>query len=159
MDDNIDNNIDTMDVSLDEKIKLIKLDENSTFSEALFILQEFLQSYNVFGHQIYNLLDNYSGKIQNLNKYSEYPQDMLFMLLYISIMLYNDLANPKIINKIKLNTFIKMISDINNNIKIADDIIIDIYNSIYDKIKHDNIENNKLHDKKITYDKKYCNIL
>lgn len=70
------------------------------------------------------------------------------MLLYVTIMLYNDLANPDIKNKIKLKGFIKMTDGLLNNNNFPKDFITEIYNDIYDKIKEENIENNILQNKK-----------
>ena len=81
------------------------------------------------------------------------------MLLYLSLMMYNDLSNTNIKNKIKLNEFIKLTTGINNNLNFPIEFIKEIYNDIYDKIKDDNIIDNILHDKTIISDKKKCIIL
>mgnify|MGYP003338990172 FL=1 len=109
--------------------------------------------------QIYNILDIWSGKICTLNKYKEYPRDALFMLIYLSIMLYNDLANPEIKNKMNLKKFIKMTDGLLNNTNFPEEFITEIYNNIYDKIKEENIKNNILHDKQIISNNKGCIIL
>ena len=136
----------------------IILDDNIDFIDALFILQDFLISNNILDYQINRILDIYSKKIKNISKYNNYDQDIIFLLLYSSIMLYNDLANPQVINKIKHNEFIKMLENINND-QLTFDVLSNIYNKIYDKIKDKNIENNKLHDKTILTCKKSCIIL
>ena len=86
-------------MSIDDKLRNINLDMDISFTGSLFILQDFISSNDIMDFQIYNILDIWSGKICTLNKYKEYPRDALFMLIYLSIMLYNDLANPEIKNK------------------------------------------------------------
>ena len=58
----------------------------------------------------------------------------------------------------KLNGFIKMTNGINNNSNFPTDLIEQVYNDIYDKIKNEDIPNNILHDKKIKHDRKKCNV-
>ena len=126
----------------------IILNDNNDFIDALFILQDFLSVNNILDYQINNILNIYSEKIKNISKYNNYDIDIIFLLLYSSIMLYNDLANPEVINKIKHNEFVKMLNNINNS-QISCKFLSNIYNKIYDKINNENIKNNKLHNKKI----------
>jgi Sec7-like guanine-nucleotide exchange factor len=146
-------------ISLNDMLKSIKLNEECTFSEALLIFMDFIKKNSVIDYQVNSLLDDFSGKIKLLNKYKDYLQDSLFMLLYLSLMMYNDLSNTNIKNKIKLNEFIKLTTGINNNLNFPIEFIKEIYNDIYDKIKDDNIIDNILHDKTIISDKKKCIIL
>ena len=138
----------------EEKLKEIILDDNIDFVDALFIFQDFLQNNKILDYQINELLDDYSGKIKRINSCKEYPQDVLFILLYSCIMLYNDLANPNVKKKIKLNGFINMLKGCNINNNFPAEFLTNIYNKIYHKIKNENIINNKLHNEKIIYDKK-----
>jgi Sec7-like guanine-nucleotide exchange factor len=146
-------------ISLNDMLKSIKLKEECTFSEALLIFVDFIKKNSVIDYQVNSLLDDFSGKIKLLNKYKDYLHDSLFMLLYLSLMMYNDLSNTNIKNKIKLNEFIKLTTGINNNSNFPIEFIKEIYNDIYDKIKDDNIIDNILHDKTIISDKKKCIIL
>ena len=125
-------------MSIDEKLKDIQLDANMSFGESLFILQDFISNNDIIDFQIYNLLDIWSGKICLLNKYKEYPRDAIYMLIYVSIMLYNDLANPEIKNKMNLKKFIKMTNGLLNNTNFPEDLITEIYNNIYNKINKEN---------------------
>jgi hypothetical protein len=137
------------------EIQNISFDDNMTFVDTLFVLQNFLFIHNILDNHISIILDIYSSKIKKISNYNNYDQDTIFLLLYSSIMLYNDLANAHIINKIKHNEFIKMFDNINNN-QLSRELLSDIYNKIYDRIKHENIQNNKLHDKKILTSKSSC---
>ena len=103
------------DITPENKLEIIELDENIDFADALFILQDFLHDNNILDYQIASILDDYSGKITKINSCKEYSQTELFLLLYSSIMLYNDLANPAIKKKLKLNGYIKMMNGCNNN--------------------------------------------
>lgn len=147
-------------MSIDDKLRNIELDLDISFTNALSIFQDFISSNKIMDFQVYNLLDIWSAKINKLNKYNKYPHESIFMLLYVTIMLYNDLANPDIKNKIKLKSFIKMTNGLNNNNNFPEDFITEIYNDIYDKIKEENIENNILDYKKFEQsNKKTCIIL
>ena len=137
-------------MSIDDKLRNINLDMDISFTGSLFILQDFISSNDIMDFQIYNILDIWSGKICTLNKYKEYPRDALFMLIYLSIMLYNDLANPEIKNKMNLKKFIQMTNGLLNNKNFPEDFITEIYNNIYNKIngngnrnRNDNIKSKK----------------
>lgn len=149
--------INDLELSLNESLKLIILESSMTFSQIILIFIDFINKNNIIDHQLNNLLDDYTEKIIQLETYKIYTPDNIFMLLYISIMIYNDLSNPDIKNKIKLQQFIKM-TNINNN-TFSEDMIKHIYIDIYDYIKEKNIENNILHNKKIKNNKKKCIIL
>jgi hypothetical protein len=136
----------------------ITFTDNMDFIDILFILQDFIIMHNILDNQISDILNIYSAKIKKLSNYNNYDVNTIFLLLYSSIMLYNDLANPKIIKKIKHNEFIKMFYNINNN-QLLKNTLSCIYNKIYDKIKNENIKNNVLHNKNILTSKKSCMIL
>jgi hypothetical protein len=146
------------DITPEEKLKLIKLNENIDFVDALFILQDFLQENEILDYQITSLLDDYSEKITKINTCKEYNHDVLLILLYSSVMLYNDLSNPVIKKKLKLKNFIKMMNGCNNNKDFQINFLTHIYNKIYDRIKSYNIKDNILHSND-ELNKKKCYIL
>jgi hypothetical protein len=148
--------ISDLEMSLHDSLKLININSNMTFSQILFSFIDFSKKNSIIDNKLNNLLDDYSAKIIKLDSYKDYQQDMIFMLLYISIMMYNDLSNPDVKNKIKIEQFTKMVLDF---YKFPKDMIKNIYNDAYDKIKQENIENNLLHDKKMISNKKTCIIL
>ena len=121
----------------------ITLEENCDFVDAMFIFQDFISESNILETEInlHDLLNDYSEKIHNLKKYNNFEKDSLFILLYLSIMLYNDLANPYVKNKMKLKQFIKMLNGCNSNNNFPIELLNDIYKRIYNKIKMD-ISNN-----------------
>jgi len=121
----------------------ITLEENCDFVDAMFIFQDFISESNILETEInlHDLLNDYSEKIHNLKKYNNFEKDSLFILLYSSIMLYNDLANPYVKNKMKLKQFIKMLNGCNSNNNFPIELLNDIYKRIYNKIKMD-ISNN-----------------
>ena len=119
----------------------------------MFILQDFLQENEILDYQIASILDDYSEKITKINSCKEYNHDVLLILLYSSVMLYNDLANPKIKKKLKLNGYIKMMNGCNNNKNFPMNFLTNIYNKIYDKIKSYNIIDNILHQNDFDNDK------
>lgn len=140
-------------MTLEDKIKNIEFNENLNFLDTFFILQNFISEEHIIDYQLASIFDEFSGKIKKLQSCSKYQQDSLFILLYSSTMTYNDLINPEIKNKIKLNNFIKMLEGCNNNNNFPTEFLTEIYDKIYDKIKEMNIKNNILHDKKIISDK------
>jgi len=122
----------------------ITLEENCDFVCAMFIFQDFISKSNILENKInlYDLLNDYSEKIHKLTKYNNFEKDSLFILLYSSIMLYNDLADPDVKNKMTLKQFIKMLNGCNSNNNFPIELLNDIYNKIYDKIKKIDISNN-----------------
>jgi hypothetical protein len=146
------------DITPEDKLKIIKLDENIDFADALFILQDFLQENEILDYQITSILDDYSEKIIKINICKEYNNDTLLILLYSSVLLYNDLSNPEIKKKLKLQNFIKMMNGCNNNKDFPMDFLTKIYNKIYDRIKSYNITDNILHSND-ELNKKKCYIL
>ena len=146
------------DIIPEDKLKIIELNENIDFADALFILQDFLQENEILDYQIASILDDYSEKITKINTCKEYNHDVLLILLYSSVMLYNDLANPKIKKKLKLNGYIKMMNGCNNNKDFQINFLTNIYTKIYDKIKNTNIKDNILHSNE-NLNKKKCYIL
>ena len=135
-----------------DNLQNIMLTDDMNFTDLLFILQEFLFTHNILDNENILMLETYSEKIYKLKNFSCYNKDTIFLLLYLSIMLYNDLCDPRIINKIKQNEFIKLFNTIDD--KLSYDLLENIYNNI-----NDNIKNNILHDKKIITYKKSCIIL
>lgn len=142
----------------EEKLKLIELNEYIDFVDALFILQDFLQKNEILDYQITSLLVDYSEKITKINTCKEYNNDALLILLYSSVLLYNDLSNPVIKKKLKLKNFIKMMNGCNNKKDFPIDFLTHIYNKIYDRIKSYNIKDNILHSND-ELNKKKCYIL
>jgi Sec7-like guanine-nucleotide exchange factor len=140
--------------TIEDRLKDIKFENNLEFTDALFILQDFITNENIIDYQVQSILDDYSEKIMTLTDCNGYTKESLYILLYSSIMIYYDLVNIEIKNKIKLNSFIRMMAKCNNNDDFPKDFLTKIYNNIYDKIKELNIINNELHDKKITEDRK-----
>lgn len=156
--------IQNIDEKIDDKIDFLenlKLDENCNFVDTIFIFQDLLYENNITNNNKideYNLINKYSEKIKNLKKYKNFTQESIFILLYSSIMLYNDLCNPTITKKLSLKQFIKMLYKCNSNENFPVELLTDIYTKIYNKIKALNIENNKLES--ITkQNKKTCIIL
>jgi Sec7-like guanine-nucleotide exchange factor len=154
--DNINYNInyninDTISDNINDNITL---DDNMDFVDALFVLQDYLSEKTISDNQNIFILETFSEKIKKLNKYKEIDQSSLFILLYVSIMLYNDLANPDIKHKIKLNKFINMLrgcnnkNEYNNDTNFPTELLNDIYNKIYNKIKELNIKDNILDEPK-----------
>lgn len=142
-----------VDIIPEDKLKIIELNENIDFADALFILQDFLQENEILDYQIASILDDYSEKITKINSCKEYNHDVLLILLYSSVMLYNDLSNPEIKKKLKLQNFIKMMNGCNNNKNFPMNFLTNIYNKIYDKIKSYNIIDNILHQNNFDNDK------
>jgi hypothetical protein len=147
-----------LDNTPEEKLKLIELNEYIDFVDALFILQDFLQKNEILYYQITSLLVDYSEKITKINTCKEYNNDTILILLYSSVLLYNDLSNPVIKKKLKLKNFIKMMIGCNNNKDFPIDFLTHIYNKIYDRIKSYNIKDNILHSND-ELNKKKCYIL
>ena len=128
---------------LHERLKLIKLNNNTKFSEALFIFEDFIKYNYINRDYIPKLLDFYSGKIILLDEYKNYDQSNLFMLLYVSALLYDDLSNPYIKKKMKMKDFIKITNGLNNNSNFPIELIKEIYNDIYDNTQNNNTQNQK----------------
>jgi Sec7-like guanine-nucleotide exchange factor len=73
----------------------------------------------------------------------DYSQESIFILLYSSILLYNDLFNIKIQKKITLKQFIKMLKGCNSKNDFPEDLLISIYDNVQinNKANVDNIDN------------------
>jgi len=111
-----------------DNLQDIMLTDDMNFTDLLFILQEFLFTHNILDNENILILETYSEKIYKLKNFSCYNKDTIFLLLYLSIMLYNDLCDPHIINKIKQNEFIKLFNTIDD--KLSYDLLENIYNNI-----------------------------
>jgi hypothetical protein len=134
-----------MSVHIAKKIKDTELDENTTFVEALFLLQEILSSDTDSNDNTKAIvaMNDFSEKMKSLKCCLDYSQESIFILLYSSILLYNDLFNIKIQKKITLKQFIKMLKGCNSKNDFPEDLLISIYDNVQinNKANVDNIDN------------------
>ena len=130
-----------MSIHITQKIKEIELEEHTTFTEALFLLQDIISSDTISSdnNKVIIAMNDFSEKMRSIDCCKEYSQDSIFILLYSSILLYNDLFNIKILKKITLKQFIKMLKGCNSEKDFPEDLLISIYNEIEQKNINDKI--------------------
>lgn len=130
-----------MSIHITQKIKEIELEEHTTFTEALFLLQDIISSDTISSdnNKVIIAMNDFSEKMISIDCCKEYSQDSIFILLYSSILLYNDLFNIKIQKKITLKQFIKMLKGCNSEKDFPEDLLISIYNEIEQKNINDKI--------------------
>ena len=106
-----------MSIHIGKKIKEIELEENTTFTDALFLLQDILSTDTDASdnNKLTLIINDFSEKMRALKCCKDYSQDSIFILIYSSILLYNDIFNIKIKKKITLQQFIRMLKGCNSN--------------------------------------------
>lgn len=121
-----------MSIHISKKIKETELDENTTFVEALFLLQDILSSDSDSNdnNKAIIVMNDFSEKMKSLKCCLDYSQESIFILLYSSILLYNDIFNIKIKKKITMNQFIKMLKGCNSKNDFPEDFLISIYHNV-----------------------------
>lgn len=132
-----------MSIHITQKIKEIELEKHTKFTEALFLLQDIISSDTISSdnNKVIIAMNDFSEKMKSIDCCKEYSQDAIFILLYSSILIYNDLFNIKIKKKITFNQFIKMLKGCNSEKDFPEDLLISIYNEIKEKNKNITIEN------------------
>ena len=136
-----------MSFHISKKIAEIDLEPNTSFVDALFFLQDIISedSDSKNNNKLCLIFDNFSQKMKSLECCKDFEQDAIFILLYSSILLYNDIFDIKIKKKITLQQFFKMLKGCNSSKDFPEEFLKSIYeliNAKMDKQLDEKIEKN-----------------
>ena len=131
--DEVTNN-NILDIKISDDINN-ELNKKHTFVDYVFLIKKYNTEQNI---DLDYLLQKISKDIQQKRKFINLSSDSIYILLYSSLMLYDELNNKDITKKISKQQFISMLNKCNNGENFNVKLLSDIYNKINKKINKKN---------------------